>query len=682
MPVIFVSVNIMAQVRWAGTAGDGQWTTPFNWIGNIVPSANDDVLLDNSAVTGNYTVFLPGSAETIAVKSIVINPASGNNIQLAIPATSTASPAFAVTGPGYGVTINAGGLLVNSSGSSGGTAITVNDSIRINNGGQYTHNTRSSHAALVTILSQLPGTEKGIFKFDVPGGGYTFASTNRSYGTLIMSADASGGVQAYATSAASPLTVNGDFIIQPGVTVNLDITAATVIKGNYLQNGGIFNLASQANNNIVYIKGDLIQTAGMITETSAGLPGIELNGSSIQHIQIENITNSVGFSINNNAGIVLLASLSLPYKLSLMNGIVYANSFLVTLLTGCSLLADSTASNSFINGPLRKEGLSATSHFMFPVGKGISQRWLALKDVTGNFTVEFIKSNPAALASGTGPGINHISSAEYWSVAADAMPAPAAAVELSFDNVNSGGVTDMATLRVAQLLSNVWKDEGNTATTGTAGSAGSVTSVPLTVFDPTINYFTLASSDASQNPLPLKLALFSAEPYGDAVRLSWMIEKSWQPAYFELQSSADADHFLIIAKIDTISNQLSYQYADKRTLKYNQYYRIKAIENDGSVFYSRIIKVGVNGNTYGAVQLRSSLVKDNMVLFINAVTSGRAQVEIFNTSGQLLEAKKIFLQVGNNSILLSLQQLQADLYTILLIDADNKIHASRFVKPE
>lgn len=108
-PVLFVSVHIVAQVRWVGSAGDGQWATASNWVGNIVPSAGDDVLLDNTSVTGNYTVSLPGSTETITVKSIVIEPASANTIQLVIPAASTAAPALAVTGPGYGITINAGG---------------------------------------------------------------------------------------------------------------------------------------------------------------------------------------------------------------------------------------------------------------------------------------------------------------------------------------------------------------------------------------------------------------------------------------------------------------------------------------------------------------------------------------------------------------------------------------------
>jgi hypothetical protein len=681
-PVLFVSLNVMAQATWTGAAGDGQWTTAANWAGNQLPAVTDNVLLDNSVVSGNYTVSLPDAA-AVTIKSIIISPSAGNNIQLTIPASNTATPAFTATGAGYGITINNGGLLLNSSGSSSTPSIVVNDSVRINNGGQYTHNTRAAHAAFVTILSKQPGTENGIFKFDVPGGGYTFASTNRTYGTLIFSADASGGSQAYASSAASPLTLNGDFIISTGVTVNLDITAATFIKGNYMQEGGVFNLASQPNNNTVYIKGDLIQTSGTITETSAGLPVIELNGTGNQNIKtLGNITNSISFRINNPAGITLLSTLSLPYKLGLLNGIVNAHPYFLTLLTGCSIDADSTTNTSFVNGALRKEGLAGASNFLFPVGKGNTQRWIALKNATGNYTIEFFKSNPNILSTIKGAGVHHISSIEYWSVNADISSVPVASVALSFDNVNSGGVTDMSALRVAQLASGTWNDEGNTATTGTAGAAGSVVSNSLNAFGPANGYFTLASSDAFQNPLPLKLISFNGHPNNNTIVLNWTTESSWQPDGFELQSSADGIHFTFLSKINAGSNQQTYQYTDKRELNGLQFYRLKAIEKDGTIFYSGNTEVTSDENIVNAIQLRPSVVKNNTTLFINAGAAMQGKINIYNAEGKLVDTRNLVLQVGNNYILILAEHLAAGIYTVRIIGANGLINACRFIKLE
>jgi len=679
--LLFLSVNIKAQVRWDGEAGDNQWTTASNWAGNIIPASTDDVLLDNSLMAGDYTVSLPGSLSSITVRTIIILPTAGKVIQCILPASNIATPALSATGPGYGITIFNGGIFMNSSGAVSDAAIAVNDSFRIYSGGQYIHNTRSAHAAMVTVLSKQPGTEKGIFKFDVPGGGYTFASSSRVYGTLVLSADASGGSQVYATSAASPLTINGDFILETSVTVNLDITASTTIKGNYLQEGGVFNLASQSNNNIVYIKGDFIQTTGVITETSNGLPVIKLNGTSNQNIQVAgSIINSINLRINNNTGVSLLSPLSLPFDLSLINGIVNSHSFLITLQPGCNLQADSLSNNSFINGPLRKEGLSATANFLFPVGKSITQRWLALKNVSGSYTVEFLKANPNALATAVGAGIHHISSIEYWSVHADATPTPLAAIELSFDNVNSGGVTDMATLRVAQLEPGIWINKGNTATTGTAGSSGSVTSDPVSVFDAAVNYFSLASSDAFQNPLPLRLLSFNGSISGNDIVISWKIADPWQPAFFEIQSSSDGVHFVSISKANVLFNQSAYQYTDKRKLTGKQYYRLKAIEKDGSFFYTKALQVTVNYNLVESIRLWPSVVKNNASLFINAATGHKAQIDIHSMDGRIVQTMDVFVQAGSNSIELQLQTLTPGVYIIVVKTDDNKISFTRFVK--
>lgn len=683
LPVIFScgAVNAFSQVKWDGEAGDGLWASAGNWTGNVLPGINDDVVLDNSIVAGNYTVLLPGATAAVTVKTIAIMPGAGNVIQLQLQAGNTATPALTATGPGYGITIGNGGVLLNASGAGSGNAISVADSFRINNGGQYIHNSRSAHAALVTLLSRLPGTEKGVLTFDVPGGGYTIASTNRVYGTLVLSAAASGGIQVYATSAANPFVINGDLVIKTGVTLNLDITAATTVKGNYQQEGGVFNLASQSNNNSIFIEGDFIQTAGTITETSGGLPVVQFNGPLAQNIRADGmIVNSVGFRINNGNGVHLQSNLSLPYDLSLVNGILHNHSFLLTLQAGCSIHADSLSINSFVNGALRKEGLAANAHFLFPVGKGITQRWLALKNVSGNYTVEFFKANPNTLSFNFANGIHHISSIEYWSVNADALPAPAASVELSFDNVNSGGVTDMTALRVSQFEAGVWTDRGNTATTGTAGSAGGVVSNTVNVFGPAAPYFTLASSNAFQNPLPLRLLSFTGTPGSNGTLLQWTLAPGWQAGSIELQSATDGLHFGHIAIINGVASQRLYQYTDIKKIIGMRYYRLKLLDADGSFVYSAQLQVKENQVPAQLIGVYPSLAQNSTVLRINTAVEGNAQLYITNTEGKMATSMQVHLQKGANLVPLQLQSIQPGAYAVTCYWGAKQFANTRFVK--
>lgn len=676
--VLLLSLSLASQVRWDGEGGDGQWNNAANWTGNMLPSVTDDVLLDNNFVSGNYTVTLP-IASAVSIRTLHLTPATGNMIRLEILPTSTITPAFTVTGPGYGLTIDNGGVFVNASGATSSSAIAVRDSLRINNGGQYIHRTRTTHAAMVSLLSKQQGTENGIFTFNVPGGGYTIASTNRTYGTLVLSSEASGGSQSYATTAANPFTINGNLVIENGVILNLNVNAATRINGHLMQEGGVFNLASQANKNTIFIKGNCIQTAGSITETGSGLPTIELNGTNNQDVQIASISNNVAMRVNNSAGVSLLADLSLPYQLQLVNGTINNPSFLLTLQAGCSLVADSLPNNRFINGTLKKEGLLGNEHFLFPIGKGSTKRWIALKNVTGNITAAFVKSNPAALATAPVNGIHHTSSIEYWSVKADTVSLTPAKIELSFDNVNSGGVTDLAALRVAQMVGGAWTESGNTATSGSAGAAGSVVSNDLPAFG-TIDYFTLASSLAFQNPLPLDLLSMDVNATINGVIVNWEIAASSQAVHFALQTSSDDLRYTTIAHIDAQHNQVLYNYTDKKVLTGSRYYRLQMIDKDSTISYSKKMIVGIDAVAVNPVRLWPSPVRSNATLSVQGHATSAARVGIYNMRGQLIQTKEVWLAKGINNISLQLAALPAGAYVLRLTSHVQQFASLQFIK--
>lgn len=516
--LLFLSLtwlNTLSQLRWNGQGGDGQWTTPANWSGNIVPGAGHDVLLDNSFITGNYTVTLPSGNASVNIRSLTITPATGNNITVVLPATNIANPGLTLNSSGNSLTINSGGVFRNASGATSGTPLIIAGTMWIGNGGRYIHNTPRSHADLVTALATATGTETGIFEFDIPGGSAQFISfANRTFGTLVLSATAAGSARTYTASGSNPAVIRGDLIIGDAVNFNLNLNNTIIVQGNYEQYGGTLNFGSSTANTLLQIGKHFVQTKGIITETNTQLPVIELNGSINQLITAGgNFNNSVTFKVNNAAGITLQTPLSLPYKLDLVNGQVTTTSAnLLTLQSGCTVTADTLSSVSFINGPVKKEGLMAASQFLFPVGKGNALRWLALVNATGSYTVEFFRSSPKLLSNTYHTSIHHISSIEHWAITADAVPSPLAQVKLSFNDPNSGGITDLEALRVVQLDGNTWINAGNAGNMGTPGSNGFVVSNMVEFFGSANTYFTLASTAASLNPLLLNQRSTTTRP--------------------------------------------------------------------------------------------------------------------------------------------------------------------------
>jgi hypothetical protein len=315
-----------------------------NWVGDKIPGAADNVILDNNNVAANYTVVLPAGNISVTLRSLTISPGVNKNIEVIIPSTNTAIPAFNATGQGYSLVINNGGIFRDASGATaGGAPVELEDSLRINNGGRFVHSTPRSHASIAMVLSRMPGTEKGVFEFDIPGTAtFTPSISGRTYGTLILSSTAGGGTRNYTSTGSQHVTMRGDLIIGSGVNYSISFSGSFIIRGNYIQQGGMFNLSSQGDNALMLIAGDMVQQAGIITETSTGFPIIELNGNVPQKILAQGlISNSVSLRINNSAGTLLQSSLSIPYRLELLKGIITtSNSNLLILKTGSFLFRD------------------------------------------------------------------------------------------------------------------------------------------------------------------------------------------------------------------------------------------------------------------------------------------------------------------------------------------------------
>ena len=689
LPLLFVLVSLtgVAQVRtWTGAAGDGLWSSSGNWSSNLIPTAGDDVIIDGSVMVVNYTVMLPNTAVT--VKTLQIIPLSGQTIQVTLPSSNTVEPAFTATGPGYGLLIDNGAIFQNASGLASGESLLITDSIRIGNGGKYIHHTRASHANnIVRLLSRAPGTELGVFEFDVPRSSYTISASNRTYGTLSFSSMAAGGTVNYTCNGSNPLKVQGNLRIGEGVSFTVDLGGANgnlFVKGDFIQNGGVFNIASGAGNStVVEIDGNLIQSSsGLITETNSGFPSIELGGTSLQVISLTgSLQNHINFRMNNPEGAILLSPLVLPYALELKKGkITTSSTSLLTLGPGCSIIVDSsTANTSYIDGPLRKEGLNNEPYFLFPVGKNPGIRWLELKQAVGSYTVEYVRSNARSLTTNYGAGIDHISSREYWTVTTNNSPVPAAHIELSFQDPESGGVTDLSTLRIAELSNDMWTDAGATSVTGQFGFAGSVVSNFLNPMQQN-EIFTLGSSVNLENPLPVKLLDFHASSENGSAILDWKIDASGDASYFEIQEAAQDMQFENSGEIPALDNTTSYEFKSRLLDQEHQFFRLKVYEKNGNSFFSRTVEIAAHEKDIFRANIFPTLAGSVATLAVRSLCNGDLTMFVIAMDGKTVERFHFPVTAGDNNIFLDLSGLPAGMYTVMGFGPKKELFKTGVVK--
>lgn len=235
---LFLTGN--AQKQWDGGGGDNQWNSPANWFPDGVPQPTDGVILDNAFVNSSYTVLLPEGTAAVTLAFLHLFPSGANSILLHLPAGNTASPALVITGSGESLVLGNGSTLRNSSGAASGDVILLSGQMRINNNGRYLHNTPRGNAALIDKLSVASGTELGIFEFDVPGtAGYTVSLTGNTFGSLVFSATAAGGMKSYSGSGTSTMQINGNWIIQAGASLTSTLSANILLKGELVISGNL-----------------------------------------------------------------------------------------------------------------------------------------------------------------------------------------------------------------------------------------------------------------------------------------------------------------------------------------------------------------------------------------------------------------------------------------------------------
>jgi len=456
-----------------------------------------------------------------------------------------------------------------------------------------------------------------------------------------------------------------------------------LIRGDYIQDGGIFNIASGAGNTTtVKIGGNLFQSpAGQITETNTGLPAIELNGTTQQTVGLEGtISNSVCLRINNPGGVLLTSALRLPFRLECLHGTVFSSAHnMLILQKDCSVFVDSTVANhSYVEGPLRKEGLAGTAYFLFPVGKQ-SLRWLELKNASGDFVVEFIRSNPSSLSSAYETGIDHISSHEYWTIVPDPGNSAMAEVELSFAIPASGLVTDLPGLRVAGLSGGTWKNFGNRFASGNLAVSGSVVSETIHDFSGT-GAFALASDSRFQSPLPLRLVDLTGSCVNEITRLSWMVDFPGEADYFEVPQQQD-NGFTTIGMVPALPELRQYRFDYLSRRPGINYYRLRVVEKSGPGWVTDALAIrNPGGKEYAIVLAPSVLERSVLRCHITAPENGSCAWMIVSAAGKILRRGGVELFAGSNWQEMDVGNLPAGVYYFIGLVEKEKPMVARFVR--
>ena len=201
--------------------------------------------------------------------------------------------------------------------------------------------------------------------------------------------------------------------------------------------------------------------------------------------------------------------------------------------------------------------------------------------------------------------------------------------QVQADMKNSAGTSAVPASLLAYYNFNQGTASGNNPTVTTlvdgSGNARTGTLNNFALSGSTANWVgSVSTSTSGATPLPVELVAFTAQAEASAVRLQWTTGSEKNSARFEIERSQDGKQFTrvgLVAAQGTKTTPVAYVYQDDEvaTFSGSLYYRLRQVDQDGTVSYSPVRTVQLAAAKAGAVVTLRGAIPGHAVQVLDAL---------------------------------------------------------------
>lgn len=192
-----------------------------------------------------------------------------------------------------------------------------------------------------------------------------------------------------------------------------------------------------------------------------------------------------------------------------------------------------------------------------------------------------------------------------------------------------------------------------------------------------------AQTEASRSDgLPALLMGFSGSVSDNNVVLSWTMENETNSKCFVIERSGNGNSFDSIGVVAGLNNthETDYSYTDLHSLSGSSYYRIRLVNRDGGVKYSKVVTL-IDGNVSTKMQVFPNPAGAVVNYTLNSTVADQVTVEVFNMAGVLVMTRQQQLSAGTNQQSLAISTLKGGNYFLKVINREgNNQYIQPFVK--
>lgn len=183
------------------------------------------------------------------------------------------------------------------------------------------------------------------------------------------------------------------------------------------------------------------------------------------------------------------------------------------------------------------------------------------------------------------------------------------------------------------------------------------------------------------NNLPALIMSFSAEMQSEAVVLNWVMENQTSCKWFVIERSNNGSSYDSIAIVLGTNNthHTDYAYTDARLMTGNNYYRLRQVDMDGSMKFSKVVCLNNNPTvTKIRVYPNPAVAVVNYALDIPATQ--QVTVQVYNLAGAVVLTQQQTLTTGVNQQSLAIGGLKNGNYFLRISSGNGTQYAQPFVK--
>ena len=483
------------------------------------------------------------------------------------------------------------------------------------------------------------------------------------------------------SKSGGTLTPNANVDIKGNFTLN---TAAPT--GQFIPNAKYFKVAGNWANN-----------GGIATHGVATGSTYEFNGAAAQTFtNLVNLVDLYNIKMNQSPASTLTLSVGAFNDMNVTDSLVFTSGKIVTGVqkvyhktnTSPGLVTIGNA-NSYVIGNLRRALNTGLQTWNFPLGSSsfynlgqiqYTASPVTAYDLTGTFTL----ASPWAPVVGPTSLECIINTYDalmlfdqgYWTFTASVGIGTGTYTMRLFNNGETNN-TGMG-WTVSKYITGAWSLQGSCFIPSTAGN---------TQRTGMSGFNTDFATAQSQQPLPIELISFTAEPYGEGVECNWVTASESNNAYFEILRSYNGESFEVVNTNNPIAgcgagicNETRYySYLDKDHCEGIQYYQLRQVDIDGNFSTSKAVAVNCKGKLDELTLYPNPAYTDLTYTFFES-GDGQVSVEFVDVLGKVVKQETFAVHKGYNTIKSGLEDLAGGIYYLKLKRTGDTQEISRQAK--